>query len=307
MNLTLRDATIAALSYADIFDYPLMENELRLWTPFVKRPRRSGALRKFVYRMTTGGDTYYSLRPTKRLIAIRNKRAAWSIDKWTRARRVANLLKYIPSIRLVGVTGGLTRANARVQDDIDFLIITAPKTLWVTRALSTVTFDLLRLRRRPGDTQFRNLICLNMFMSEDGLSVPRSERDLFTAHEVLLMTPLWERDGAYTKFLRANKWVKKFLPNAWGEKCRMPNVECRMKSRNKKENLFGIWHLAFCILEPVAQFIQLRYMNRRRSTEIVTDKVIRFHPRDARVWIKSALGRRLSRYKIPLDKIFSGR
>lgn len=303
MNLTLRDAIIAAISYADIFDYPLTEEELRVWLPFISKRTLLAKLQ---------GE---SLRSCKRFIAIRKQREEWSREKWIRARRVGKLLKLVPTITLVGVTGGLTRSNARQEDDIDFLIITAPNTLWVSRALSTVLLDFFRLRRRPGDTHFRNLICLNMFMSEDGLSVPASERDLFTAHEVLLMTPLWERDGAYTKFLQANRWAKKFLPNAWHEKAQ--SLKLKSQSYCVKRKAFIVLQLfavvlrftlyTLRVLEPFARNVQLSYMKKRRSTEVVGDALIRFHPHDARVWIKMALGRRLARFKIPLDKIFYGR
>lgn len=288
MNLTLHDAIIAALCYADIFDYPLTEEEVRAWLPYVRNYSRSSLK-----------NIYASFRPARGLFETRKKRALWSVDKWAFARRIAKLLQIIPTITLVGVTGGLTRSNTEDADDIDFLIITTPKTLWVTRALSTILLDLFRLRRRPRDTKLRNLICLNMFMSEDGLRVPPKERDLFTAHEVLLMTPLWERDGVYKRFLYANAWVKKFLPNAWQKKSQELKMESVFTFR------FSLF--AFHFIESFARAIQLWYMRKRRSTEIVTDNVIRFHPRDARVWIKRKLGERLTRYNVPLDKIFYGR
>ena len=280
MKITKRDAIRIAIAYGEVFDYPLSEDEVRIWAPYVMLSKH-----------------LIGIRSAKRLLSIRRKRSAWSEEKWIRARRVANLLKLIPTIALIGVTGGLTRSNAKEEDDIDFLIITTPKTLWVSRALSTILLDLFGLRRRPRDTKLRNLICLNMFMSEEGLRVPPNERDLFTAHEVLLMTPLWERDGIYKSFLYANAWVKKFLPNAWGEKVKSK----KWKVKNGKS------YKAFSILEPIARFIQLRYMRKRQTSEVVSDTVIRFHPRDARVWIKHKLGVRLKRYNIPLDKIFYGR
>lgn len=289
MNITLRDAIFAAVSYAGIFDYPLTEEEVRIWLPYI---------RKFSRRSLK--NMYSSYHFDRRQFEKRKKRALWSADKWVSARRVAKFLKIIPTITLVGVTGGLTRSNAGDADDIDFLIITTPKTLWVTRALSTILLDLFRLRRRPRDTKFRNLICLNMFMSEDGLRVPPKERDFFTAHEVLLMTPLWERDGVYKRFLYANAWVRKFLPNAWQK---------RNQELGESYSLPLIHTSGFLLqlIEPVAQFIQLRYMNRRRTTEVISDNVVRFHPRDARVWIKRELGERLTHFNVPLDKIFYGR
>ena len=121
------------------------------------------------------------------------------------------------------------------------------------------------------------------------------------------MTPLWGRDGVYKRFLYANAWVKKFLPNAWEEKVKSSREagsrSAGQKSKVKSQKSYKV----FSILEPIAQFMQLRYMNRRRTTEVIGDTVIRFHPRDARGWIKKELGRRLAQFNIPLDKIFYGR
>ncbi len=105
--------------------------------------------------------------------------------------------------------------NVDRKDDIDLFIITKRNRLWTTRLFATIVVDLLGIRRKPGETDVRNKICLNMFMSEDALSIPKQEQDLFAAHEVLQMKPLWEREGIYKKFLMKNKWVSKFLPNAW--------------------------------------------------------------------------------------------
>lgn len=308
MKITIRDALITAISYADIFDYPLTEEELLTWVPFRTGLKRS-PLSRYLELVEGHGVTWKN----KRLFAIRKQREAWSVDKWIRAKRVANLLRWIPTINLIGVTGGLTRSNAKAQDDIDLFIITAPKTIWVTRAISTILLDMFRLRRRPQDRSVQNLMCMNMFMSEDGLALPKSERDFFTAHEVLLMTPLWDRDEIYIKFLSANRWARIFLPNAWKEK----NMNIESRILNYDQRRFGFFYIFSFILhtsyfmlrliEPFARMMQLRYMSKRRSTEVVTDHVIRFHPRDARIWIKRKLEERLMRFNIPLDKIFYAR
>ncbi|MEK7544190.1 MAG: hypothetical protein AAB557_04930 [Patescibacteria group bacterium] len=309
MKITIRDALITAISYADIFDYPLTEEELQTWLPFIHKFSRYylASLQGSTLRSwrTSDGIAYYSLRFIKRLVDIRNKRRFLSQDKWVRARRVAGLLSWIPTIKLIGVTGGLTRSYARAQDDIDLFIITAPRTIWVTRAISTIFLDMFRLRRRPQDRSVQNLMCLNMFMSEDGLALPNGERDLFAAHEVLLMTPLWERDEIYTKFLSANRWARIFLPNAWEKKVKSQKSKVKRKTKDMLRLVIVIWLLRF--MDPFTRTLQLRYMSKRRSTEVVTDHVIRFHPRDARVWIKKKLGSRVARFNIPLDKIFYAR
>lgn len=315
---TKRDALITAISYADIFDYPLTEKELNIWLPFRTGLKRSHlavlqgeTLRELIHCFRTNDDTYYSLRSTRQLIITRNKRLSSSQKKWNRARWVAVLLRCIPTITLVGATGGLARSNANEEDDIDLLILCTAKTLWMTRGASTMLLDMFGLRRHPKDRRVQNLVCLNMFMTEDGFALPAQERDLFSAHEVLLMTRLWDRGGAYQKFLLANHWVKKFLPNAWKYRNQESGIRNYENRQNNVESIFSfILHTSYFILrllEPFVKTLQLKYMSKRRSTEVVTDTVIRFHPRDARGWIKKKLGNRLAHFNIPLDKIFYAR
>lgn len=273
MRVTEAQALRITIAYADIFDYPMSDEELRYWC---------------VYRVLS---KRYVHRSTKRP-AIRHRRAAYSARKWKIAGSLW-WLRLLPTIECIGVTGALAMNNADLHDDIDFLIITKSGTLWTTRLMTTFLLDLFNLRRRPGDRKFRDKICLNMFITSDALAVPKSEQDLFTAHEVLQMKPLWDRGNTYGQFLYANSWVRKFLPTAWASKV--------------KGSTFIIRRSALSFLEPAARALQLWYMRNRRTTEVVSDTVIRFHPVDARDWIYRALRVRLRGTNIPLDKIFYGR
>lgn len=158
---------------------------------------------------------YYFLKGRKSLVAIRKKREAFQKEKWEIARRAAMYLSRIPTIELVGVTGGLAMNNAKKEDDIDLFLIVSDGTLWISRLLATIYMDILGLRRHPHDVRVKNKVCLNMFMTERGVGVFPSEQDVFSAHEVLQMQPVFERRNTYTKFLKANTWVKGYLPNAW--------------------------------------------------------------------------------------------
>lgn len=276
MKLDTRKFLQATVLYADIFDWSLTQEELRLWCIGIQ-PK--------------------VLPHTKNPSLSRRMRERWAKKKWEIAKSAARYLRFIPSIVLVGVTGGLSRNNVKKNDDIDFFCITTSGTLWISRLLAIVVVELLGKRRRPGGTNVADKICLNMFMSEDALAITQKERDLFAAYEVLQMEPLWERAGAYKKFLVKNRWVKKFLPNAWEWR-----VNSKQLAVNSKRNSF-----LFFVIEPFARAIQLWYMKSRRTSEVIEPGVLRFHPRDARAWIKQAFGKRLSRYNIPLDKIFYAR
>jgi len=279
----------SALVYADIFDYPLTSEEARYWSV--------GGIRVPKVRAETDG-TYFVLPGRKSIIAIRKKRLRSAQPKWKRVRRISRLLSIVPTVTLVGVTGGLAMDNADAGDDIDLFFIVRPGTLWISRLLVTVLAEAAGVRRRPDDTKVSDKVCLNMFMAEDALTLPRDEQDLFSAHEVLQMVPLWEAGGAYRKMLTANRWSAKFLPNAWKEKIKYASHQPPTSGRSDV-----LWKL-FRVLEPVVGLVQLKYMESRRTNEVIVAGMIRFHPHDARHWIREKLAKRLKRWDIPLDKFF---
>jgi len=294
VGISKTSSLIATVAYADIFGYPLTRRELIFWLLFhpVSRIRLPVDIQ--------GVHSFVTLRGHQRLVRERLAKQKEQEKKWRIARRASAWLSRVPTIKLIGVTGGLAMNNAKKEDDVDLFFIVSDGTLWVSRLMATILMDILGLRRRPGDKKFADRVCLNMFMSEGSLALETKERDCFTAHEVLQMTPIWERGNAYRKFLHANRWVSRFLPNAWEK------IQKTLPRRSA-----GIIHNSLFIIlgffEPLAKFFQLWYMGRHRTSEVITDTVIRFHPKDARVWVKRKLASRLARYNIPLDKIFYGR
>lgn len=284
MKVSRADSMLLTVLYADIFSWPLTREELMRWA-ILHSPKHIPQKK-------------YFFAPKKQyLVKLRNQKESFAKEKWRIARRSGEWLRYIPSLTLVGVTGGLSRNNVSREDDIDFFCLAAPGTIWITRMLATSMMGLLGLRRRPGDSDVKNKICLNMFMSEDALNVQKQEQDLFTAYEVLQMQPLWERNGIYKRFLISNKWVSRFLPNAWKKR-----VRSTQHTVGRKKIIF-----LFTFLEPLARCLQLWYMRNRRTSEVIRPGLLRFHPRDARVWVREAFAERLSRYNLPLDKIFYDR
>ena len=295
---SLSKRMIATVCYADIFDYPVTPDELRFWL-IGKQAPSVGAVSGVDIRQARTG-TYYTLKRRASIIRKRKLRAKIAGDKWKLAFSFARFFSFIPTILLVGVTGGLSMDNADRGDDIDLFFITAKGTLWITRAIATALSDALGIRRKPGDRTFSDKICLNMFMSEDSLSLPKNERDLFSAHEVLQLKVLWSRGGAYGKFLQSNAWVKAMLPSAWQQiTARKETAPARRKSL-----LYAPIRFLFSLVEPFSRSYQLRYMEPRRTTEVITPGILRFHPSDARIWIKKKLEQRLKRFNIPLDNIF---
>jgi len=216
---SLQKAVVQTLAYADVFDYPLKKEEIFSFL-LAKKAANRFELAKVLAQLGSQIDQsgcFYFLKGRKNLILIRKKREKWSQKKLKIAFRTARWLKLIPWVQMVAVTGGLSLKNASKDDDIDFLIVAKKNRLWLSRFFSVLLVELMGRRRRPQDKDFENKICLNMFLDGAHLALPPKERDLFTAHEVIQLRPIWDRNQTYHKFIKANQWVKQFLPN-WGQK-----------------------------------------------------------------------------------------
>jgi hypothetical protein len=296
MGRNVSDYVFATVAYGDVFEYPLTGDDLYFWC-IKKVPRKN--IRTMKIPGVARRDCLFTLRGREHIIDSYAQRPSISRRKREVARSAARWLRFIPSLTLVGITGGLAVNNVTVDDDIDLFCITASHTLWITRALTTMLIDMLGIRRRPGDREVSNKICLNMFMSEDALAIPKKEQDLFSAHEVLQMEPLWARGRSYRDFLEKNSWVAALLPIAW-------NVKRTGRNNHPKSSYIWTSISVFFLrwLEFPARVIQLWYMRRRRTREVITPKMLRFHPEDARRWVKREFEKRLSKRNIPLDNIF---
>jgi len=287
--MRLTRSEIAALCYADVFDYPLTKEELQKFriagksvrTGFPKKSDRSSD--QSVQKITELHKGYYTLKNRGRLVSLREKREHWATLKLQTAIQIARLLRYIPAIRLIAVSGALAMRNTDYDDDIDLLIVTKAGLLWTTRFLAVGLVEFLGKRRRPSSRNIGDKICLNMFVDEAHLGIPKNEQDVFSAHEVAQMKILWGREETIRRFRKENEWIRKYLPN----------IKYQI-SESKNTNFSISQFLNF--IECIVRQLQLFYMKNHRTNEVVRDGYLRFHPNDARTWILPAFEKRLRRH-----------
>lgn len=156
---------LAAVVYADMFGYPLTIKESKLW-------------------------------------AIRLQREKYSQKLFDQAVETAFILKKIPTIEAIFLTGSAAAKNAKKNADADLMIVTSPNTLWLTRALVYILLKMLK--------KFKNPICPNIFLDKNHLEI--KNRNIFTAHEILQVKCLYDKNAVSRKWLTANEWVKEYLP-----------------------------------------------------------------------------------------------
>lgn len=269
----MEKAVLKTLIYADIFDYPLKAWEIHKW--LIGRKCDLLDIEKALGKLSKKGKVrtkfdFYFLPRREKIAAARLSRLKVSNEYFKKAKLVSQLFKIIPWIKIVGISGSLAMENVSLLDDIDLFIITSKNRLWISRVLMLGLLNLTGQRRKPNDTKRRaaGKICVNLILQEDLLEQKR--KDLYTAHEILQMVPLWQRGGTYTKYLDANFWAFEHLPN-WttGDFSKME------KSLFEKINPISR-------LETLAKALQLNLMGRPKGNEKVGEKALYFHPEDKR-------------------------
>lgn len=204
----LERAILLTILYADLFDYPLTEDELHRRLVGITSDRaafqRAVAALMGLYLTTTEG--YLTWIGRERLVAVRHHRRRVARGLWAEAQRYARWLARVPFVRMVAVSGSLAVRNAEAKSDIDLFCITAPNRLWLAR---TFIVPLSKLTRKLPRV-FPFVLCPNYILTLDAFAV--EDRNLFTAHEVAQAVPLWGSE-VYDRFLCANRWVHEFLPH----------------------------------------------------------------------------------------------
>ncbi len=246
--MDLRRAVSATVQYAGFFNFPLTTKEVHHWLI----SSEVVPLRKL--------RRYHSTQLTPAQKKIRLAVDISSKNKREHAERLINVLKFVPGLRLVGLTGSVAAGNAHEDDDIDLFFITAPHTLWLVRPLVIFLISLCFRRRYPGENhqEAKDAFCPNLWMDTLSVTVPKNKHSLYTAHEVLQVVPLLDRGNTYQHFLHKNRWVKKYLANAYSKLSVAP----------RPKHSSGITFL----LSPfnyVSYLVQFFYMNPKKTTETV--------------------------------------
>lgn len=289
--MTLDQSVLATLAYHDIFDYPLQSDEVHEYLIGNKTDllRVSEILDKLVKSKKIGETkALYSLRGRNPIVNTRLSRQKYSTPKFKRGQFYANILKIIPTVKMIAISGALAMENSHKNDDIDLVIVTAKKTLWTTRFLASLL--LLPFKRNRSGTKVSNRACLNLFI--DQLNLKIQPQNLYSAHEICQMKPLWDREQTYSRFIEANSWTQKFLPN-W-------------KMENQWQMHSGQWkiitpHASLNLLSPIETIlkkIQLNYMKSKITNERIGETQLFFHPQNTQERVLNEYEKRLRILKI---------
>ncbi len=249
---------LETLQYFDKYDFPLTKEEIIYWSDSSDKEINFNNLANQTHN-------FYHLPGRKQIVEIRKNRGETSQQKWTIAVAIGEKLKAFPTIQAVFVTGSLAMNNAKSDDDIDVMIITSANTLWITRFFVNVYFQ--SQRRHPNQLTITNKLCPNLWLDVNHLTIQK--QNLYTAHEIMQAKVLWDRSHIHAKFIIANFWVKRFLPNAFPDQLKVYPI-----------NYYADLLVSLLIPVNLVFFtLQYLYMKPKMTTERVAPGYAFFHPK----------------------------
>lgn len=278
-------AILFTLAYTDQFDFPLTETEL--WHRLIlldghnfSRPEFKKALLKLALHKDISYVHFYICLAGREAITEKRKhRAVVAAQKKNDIAHFNQVIKYIPFVQAAFITGSVAMGNADVDDDLDLLLVTKTRRLWLARlVLLGVTWAMGKKKARS--TEGKHGWCLNLWLDEDHLAVEEKKRDLYQAYEVLQALPIHGTQEVITRFYSENAWTRMYLPH-FEKTYKMKSLKAQVQKETSLSSSFLDW------LETVAFSLQLSYMSSHRTTEKVGKGFAFFHPRPTGTLVKA--------------------
>jgi hypothetical protein len=323
LNL-LEKSVLATVAYYDVLDYPLtgvevfkyLINPLRLISQLgagdelelgpIKRNEfldilkilKNKNLKKFIEEK----NGFYFLKGRRDLFEQRIERQKIAIQRWKKVYKVIKYLQICPFIKMIAVCNSLAIDNSKQEADIDFFIIVKRNRIWLTRFLITLIVWLLGEWRHKKRVAAK--ICLSFYITDAALNLENISilpYDIYLAHWIAQLKPVYCRDDIYKKFILANKWLKTYLSNLDQIlNIRYPEFKINKFSLSIQELLEKILKGGFGnIIEKFFGAIQ-RFKIKRKLVEhkiptavVVSDEVLKFHENDRREFFQEEFKKRL--------------
>ncbi len=222
MSDNLDKNILSTICYYDALDYPMTLFEVWKYLTDIKNGDddidgesiglkdvferlESDNLKRFIYRK----KGMYFLKRRDELVDQRIARDKISVSKIKRSRRVVWILRFVPFVRMILVTGRLAMKNAEFSSDWDLLVVLEGRRIWIGRTLVTFLAHFIGKRRHRNKTKDR--VCLNYFITTESLEI--RNKDLFSANEYFFCIPVFDSKNYFEKFQLKNSWIKEYKPN----------------------------------------------------------------------------------------------
>lgn len=288
-------AVLAVLAYSAQFEHPLSKKEI------ISRMLKPKGFERLDGWLVSGRsvafspDTLKSLKRKKKIIVSPKKIAGelryslpgfeQSFNKLKKAlilqrkkqgliKDFLKVVKMIPWVRAVAITGSLGAGGGKVHDDVDFLIVTQKGRLWLTR-LVLLFISMIKGRRPHLGKDISKSWDLNLWLDEDRLKIDKRRRFVYEAYEILQTNWIYDRDKVERRFYQANEWVGDILLN-WNE------GKGRVKVKSKQKITSGLLNEIMIFFNKLAFYLEIGYRTIKHGKQQATLDSAFFHNKNTR-------------------------
>jgi hypothetical protein len=265
---------LKTIAFFDLFDYPLTRYEL--WQYLNVKCN----LDDIPFDNKNG---FYFLPGRENIIAERMKRYNYSNEKIKIAKKIINIFKLIPYIKMIAVSNVIGAHNLREGSDIDLFIITSSKRIWLTRFFCAGLAKILNLRPTPKNK--KNKICLSFYISEDHLNISDlklNNDDLYFNYWLVGLVPIINKDNIYEKFIEANGWIDKFLPNITRFHFASPPNPLSCGVPPERGGVLGFFELLAKKIQLLILPKELKNLMNKGNNVVISDEVLKLYLVDRR-------------------------
>ncbi len=127
------------------------------------------------------------------------------IDYLEKTKKYINYIKWIPWIKMVWIGNSLSMNSANKESDIDLLIVTDEKRMWIVRLICTFIFQIIGVRKTDKHHAWR--MCLSFFCTLKWLNFWQFslKKDPYLYFWILYFKPILDFDKTYNLFLEKNQ------------------------------------------------------------------------------------------------------
>ena len=267
-NPKYREAIKKTLLYSYIFRYPLSYYQLLNF--LIIEPQEEINTKSFEYELAKLIKKQYVIVENERCILPGVKYVDWSTAKKQaktlikKNRGTFKILKNLPWIKFIGITGSGAAYNSDSESDLDIFIITQKNRVWLTRGFMAIILKFV----------LKNYVSKgidpNIFVDESTMEWPKDQQNLYVANEIIRMHPIYDKDNTYFRFLHQNKWIENHMGNF-----KTHYIEdAENKVKNQGEHVLNI-------LDTLSMLLRRAYMHKKITTEKVKKHFIHFNKNDS--------------------------
>ena len=224
----------------------------------------------------------YSLNNYRHQIPLGKDKEIYYPRKLRKAKRVVWYLKKLPWIKTVCICNTTALGQSRDSGDLDFFIITKPRSIWTARFFSALPFILLKMR--PENPSAQDPVCLSFFITEDAfdLSNLMLDDDPYFRYWFLFLLPLYDENVLSDLWL-ANSSITGRHVNAipWISIQNHPTGQNQHIS-NKDDEALPFFESLFKKIQQKRLPANIKNMANQATDVVISDNVLKFHTTDAR-------------------------